>query len=386
MGELTPLARELSARNHETTLCVRELHGINTGEIQPCNILQSPVMLANIGGLPEPPLNYAEMMLRFGYHSFETLHNLVCAWHSTFNLLRADILVASHSPTAMLAARTLDLPTVTVGSGFCVPPRVNPTPNMRPWMQAPMPRMIEADKLATDSINKVLERYGRPPIGSLAELFDVRANLLCTFPEFDHYQPRIPELQNGLYCGPIIETSRGDPITWPDTPGKKVLVYLRPETRDMEAILQSLVATGCTILAAIPGISEPFRKQLESAQCRIFDHGIHLASILPECDLAINYAGHGYVAAVLAAGVPMLLVPMHLEQFLLAQRVSNIGAGVTVNPDSPPPDYHQLIPAILANINLKQAARKFSEKYQQFDQASQLASIIQLIESAAKPD
>lgn len=214
----------------------------------------------------------------------------------------------------------------------------------------------------------------------------MNANLLCTFPEFDHYQPRIPELQKGLYCGPIIETTRGIPLAWPDEAGKRVLVYLRPETRDWETIMQALIETGCSVIAAIPGISESQKMRMASSRCQIFSHGIHLASVLQECDLAINYAGHGYISAVLASGVPMLLVPMHLEQFLLAQRISSICAGVTINPETPAPDYHELIPSILANIDLKTGAQKFAEKYQQFDQNSQLESIIQLIESTAKSD
>jgi hypothetical protein len=62
----------------------------------------------------------------------------------------------------MLAARTMALPVITVGSGFCVPPRVNPTPNMRPWMPVPAQRLVEADKIVTEAINKVLEHYSQP--------------------------------------------------------------------------------------------------------------------------------------------------------------------------------------------------------------------------------
>ena len=363
---------------------MRELHSLKPEILATFNFVQSPVMLAGMNGLPEPPLSYAEILLRFGYLNEELLHGLIAAWRSILKLLNANVIVASHAPTAMLAARTLDIPVITVGSGFCVPPRVNPVPNMRPWMPVPTERLAEADRIVTKSINTILEHYARPPLGFLAELFDVQANLLCTFPEFDHYQPRIPELQRGMYVGPIIETRQGEPLAWPDGIGKKVLVYLRPETRDWEAIMHALADTGCRVIAAIPGISESQKNRMESQRCRVYGHGVHLASLLPECDLAINYAGHGYISAVMAAGVPMLCVTMHLEQFLLAQRVSQMGAGVCINPDAPPPDYRQLIPSVLANAALKENAQQFSEKYRQFDQAAQMQSITNLIESTAK--
>lgn len=386
LAELLPLARALRARGHEITLNVRELHAINPEQLTAFRFLQAPVMLAGVNGLPEPPLNYAEILLRFGYLNAGILDGLVAAWRNLFKLVDAEVVVSSHSPTAMLAARTLALPVLTVGSGFCVPPRVNPAPNMRPWMPVPAQRLAEADRIVTESINAVLQQYGKPPLEFVAELFDVRANLLCTFPEFDHYQPRIAELQRGLYPGPILETSRGIPLAWPDGTGKKVLVYLRPETRDCEAIMQALVDAGCRVLAAIPGVSPSYKMQMESTQCRIFDRGIHLASVLPDCDLAINYGGHGYISAVLAAGVPMLCVPMHLEQFLLSRHVANLGAGMIVNPEAPPPDYRQLIPSILTNTDIREGARKFAEKYRQFDQSAQIESIARLVESAIHAD
>lgn len=239
---------------------MRELHSLKPEILATFNFVQSPVMLAGMNGLPEPPLSYAEILLRFGYLNEELLHGLIAAWRSILKLLNANVIVASHAPTAMLAARTLDIPVITVGSGFCVPPRVNPVPNMRPWMPVPTERLAEADRIVTKSINTILEHYARPPLGFLAELFDVQANLLCTFPEFDHYQPRIPELQRGMYVGPIIETRQGEPLAWPDGIGKKVLVYLRPETRDWEAIMHALADTGCRVIAAIPGISESQKK------------------------------------------------------------------------------------------------------------------------------
>jgi hypothetical protein len=162
LAELLPLAQTLVSHGHEVTLCVRELHAIKAEQLAAFRFLQSPVMLASINGLPEPPLNYAEILLRFGYLNSDLLLGLVAAWRSLLTLLDADIVVSSHSPTTMLAARTMALPVITVGSGFCVPPRVNPTPNMRPWMPVPAQRLVEADKIVTEAINKVLEHYSQP--------------------------------------------------------------------------------------------------------------------------------------------------------------------------------------------------------------------------------
>lgn len=377
------MARAMTAHGHKTALLLRELHAIKATDIAGMQVLQAPVWLPQVNGLPDPPLNFAEILLRFGYHDANCLQGLVTGWRSALELLKADAVVASHSPTALLAARTLDMPAVTLGSGFYVPPRVKPVPNMRPWMPVPPQRLIESDRMVTDSINTVLDHYGKPPLGSLAELFDVAANVFCTFPELDHYHPRIPEMQHGRYCGGMFEKNRGEAIHWPEATGKKILVYLRPDIRDFEIVMQALAALDCQVLAIVPGISTNLKAKLETPKCRILTSGLQLADVTVACDLAISYAGHGFVSAMLMAGVPLLLLPTHLEQFLLSRRICEIGAGVLINPESAAPDYKKLLADMLANAAFKQAATSFAAKYATFDQQDQQEMIVKLIEQVA---
>lgn len=378
------MARAMTTQGHETALLLRELHAIRAADVVGMQVLQAPVWLPQVNGLPEPPLNYAEILLRFGYHDANCLQGLVAGWRSALELLETDAVVASHSPTALLAARTLDIPAVTLGSGFYVPPHVNPVPNMRPWMPAPPQRLIESDRMVTHSINTVLSHYGKPPLGSLAELFDVSSNIFCTFPELDHYHPRIPEMQHGRYCGGMFETNRGEAVGWPEGAGKKILVYLRPEIRDFEAVMQALAALDCQVLAIVPGISANLKAKLETPGCKILTSGLQLAKVTATCDLAISYAGHGFVSAMLMAGVPLLLLPTQLEQFLLSRRVCEIGAGTLINPESAPPDYQKLLADMLANPALKQATVNFAAKYAAFNQQDQQKMIVQLIEQAVR--
>ncbi len=374
----------MAAQGHASALLLRELHAIRAADMAGIRLLQAPVWLPQVNGLPEPPLNFAEILLRFGYHDSGCLQGLVAGWRSALELLEADAVVASHAPTALLAARTLGIPAMTLGSGFYVPPRVSPVPNMRPWMPAPQERLVESDRMVTRHINTVLAHHGKAPLGSLAELFDVAANIFCTFPELDHYHPRIPEMQQGRYAGSMFETKHGEPIGWQGSTGKKILVYLRPEMRDFEAIMQALLALDCQVLAIVPGISTIQKAKLESSNCRILSNTVVLAGITTECDLAVSYAGHGFVSAMLMAGVPLLLLPSHLEQFLLSRRVCEIGAGTLINPEAAPPDYQKLLIEMLDNPSFKQAALNFSATYESFDQQAQQKMIVDLIARVAR--
>lgn len=376
VNELLPAARALVERGHRVTLVLRELHGLRAQEYAGLRLLQAPLWQMRVQGLPEPPLSYAEILLRFGYHDADMLQGLVAAWKGVLELTGAQLVVADHAPSALLAARILGIPAMTLGSGFYVPPRVVPVPNMRPWLHVPAQRLADADHAVTRNIGRVLQHYGVAPLGGLAELFDLQLNLFCTFPELDHYQPRLVELQRGCYVGSVFTLQRGEPLAWPDGAGPRVLVYLRPEVRDWEVVLRTLARLGCAVLAIVPGIAQAQRAALETSRCRILHHAIRLDGVLAQCDLAVGYGGHGWVSAMLMAGVPQLLLPTHLEQFLTARNVQTLGAGRLVDPERPAPDYAALLRAMLEDESLKRAARDFAAKYAQFDPQRQQEIIV----------
>ena len=51
-----------------------------------------------------------------------------------------------------------------------------------------------------------------------------------------------------------------------------------------------------------------------------------VASAMSTCDLAITNGNHGMTCAALLAGKPVLMIPIVIEQYLLARRVAETGA------------------------------------------------------------
>jgi UDP:flavonoid glycosyltransferase YjiC (YdhE family) len=86
---------------------------------------------------------------------------------------------------------------------------------------------------------------------------------------------------------------------------------------------------------------------------------------------------------MLLEGVPLLLLPTHLERFLLATRVAAMGAGVAVNPESPSPDYTAVIRDMLDIPGYRDKAGQFAKKYAGFDQNRQQEDIVARIEEIA---
>lgn len=108
-------------------------------------------------------------------------------------------------------------------------------------------------------------------------------------------------------------------------------------------------------------------------------------SILPNCDLAICHAGHGTLAACLMAGVPLLLLPMQLEQYLASVRIKQLGAAKVVNIETKEsPDFSILIRDMLNNSEYQQKAKNFSDRYNKFDQTNQFKAMAVKINQVIK--
>jgi hypothetical protein len=388
ISQFLPFAHALKARGHDVVMVVRELH--HAGRMMtdsPIPVMQAPIWLPVIQGLPEPPLNYAEILLRFGYHDASGLSGVVSAWRAMFMLFQADVLIASHAPTALLAARSMGLTAAPLGTGFSILPRLNPTPNLRYWASVPYERLAGSDEIALKSANAVLGACGAAPMKALSDLFDTPESFLCTLPELDHY----PQRSGATYWGPVYETEMGHEAAWPDVATssdsnsnvKRILVYLEPRHRDFMALLEIISAQGHHALICAPGIADNLRQKLGSDKVRIFDQPIKFAGLLEDCDLVICHGGHGTTAGMLQAGIPLLMLPNHLEQFLLASRVRTLGAGELIDAESPPPDLSALLLKLLNTVDYRNNAQKFAAKYRQYTRPQQLAQITARIEKMA---
>lgn len=374
IGTFLPVARELDQRGHTVHWVVTHPH--QAAKLLPqagFSWLQAPTM-------PEqrrdgPPLNYADILLRFGYASANDLLGLTVAWRELIKLTGAQLVLADHSPTAILAARTLGIPVMLFGSGFYAPPLVSPTPNMRPWTPIPGETLVEIDRLAVSAINQVLAHFDQAPIQHVAELFLVAEQALLTFPELDHY----PHRGDAKYWG-ILPSAVANAPEWDAHPGAKVFAYLRPESANFGAMLQTLRQSNLNALIFAPGLSVEARKPYLRHGLRFSSVPVDLNLVGRQCAVGITYASLTTTLAFLMAGTPLLLVPGHLEQFLMAKRVEEMGAGLIVNPETPNPVLPPLLERLLSEPSFRHNAEAFAKKYARFDQNEVLTNIVRRIE------
>jgi UDP:flavonoid glycosyltransferase YjiC (YdhE family) len=82
---------------------------------------------------------------------------------------------------------------------------------------------------------------------------------------------------------------------------------------------------------------------------------VPLADVMPHAAAIVCHGGSGTLTGALAAGVPAVVVPMIADQFENARRITDLGAGLTVEPE----DLVRLpdaVRALLADRSYRQAA------------------------------
>jgi UDP:flavonoid glycosyltransferase YjiC (YdhE family) len=250
---------------------------------------------------------------------------------------------------------------------------------MRPWIPVSNERLLQSDGIALAAINAVLERFDQPELRYVAELFMVAEDALLTFPELDHYAARGP----AKYWGTLPAAVAVAP-SWPAVNGPKVFAYLRPESAHFEFALQCLTELPASVLVFAPGLSDIQSQKFSRPHLHFSTEPVDLTTVAREADGALTYASPAATIAFLMAGKPAVMIPGHLEQYLFAKRVEDMGAGLLVNPEQPPTPLPSMLHRLLNDPGLRANAVAFARKYANFDQHQVMTHIVERVEKIAR--
>lgn len=375
LGAFLPLARTLRERGHQTAWAVAATSAAaRLLDREGFAWLQAPRCPERTR--PGPPLSYADILLRFGYADAADLLGLTVAWRELIRLSGARMILADHAPTAILAARTLGIPAMLYSSGFCVPPRQRPLPAMRPWQPLATTRLLALEDAALANINRVLDRFGQPALTALWQLFQVAEDKLLGFAELDHYAER----EAACFWGTLPAAGVGAAPCWPPLPGKRVFAYLRRQCRHHEAALAALRELGMPAVIFFPDLTDALQAKYSAPHLAFSREPLDLAAAAREADVAITYAGLSTTTSFLLAGKPLLLLPGHLEQYLMARRVAALGAGLVVEPGKPAGDLGQTLRRVIDEESHTASAAAFARKYAAYSQEAVIANLLRRIE------
>lgn len=377
IGAFLSVAKQFQERGHEVIFVLKDLAHAHTllGKYG-FSYVQAPMRWPGGAAVP-PAINYAGILRNTGFHEPAGLLARTQAWKTLIACLKPDILLFDHAPTALLAARGLAIPRALFGTGFYSPPRLSPMPTMQPWLHVPEQELVNSEALIVTMINSVMEQVGGRRLTVLADLFEVEENFLCTLPELDHYQGR----KQGGYWGPFFTGSEGIEPVWPGVGDKRLFAYLNRDYAGLEPLLRQLRTSSWSVLAHIPGTTPAFIQKNSGANLHISAQPVNMRQAASQCETVICHAGAGIVAAMLLAGRPLLMLPMHLEQALTARNVASLGAGVCIPAETKKPNYRSAVMEILSNGKYTKTAEKFAGKYAGLVPETQALRIVERCEA-----
>lgn len=360
LGRLQPLASRLLHDGHRVSVISIDLATASQllGNL-PVQIYQAPRLNGN---WPKGHLaiSHAEILGLRGYLDYHRLKGCLLAWRGLFEALSPDLLVADYAPTAIIAARMSQVPSVAIGDGFVIPPDRDPLPSLQPWRNIPETALRSGETAVRDSLNIVLREFQQPCIARLAQVFQGDTNLLCTLPELDHFGQRKDMSYQGVHEATI---SNRLP-EWPEGNGAKLFIYLPAQHKQLAPLVNAIRKSGFPTVLYIKDLPAEAKVLIDGGCCRLYEQPVHMGTALQKADLVITHGGHGTCAASLLAGTKMLTLPTSLEQHLLAYQLSQAGlvtswaAAKEFNPGL-------AIQAALKTSRVEKAVNRFSTKYRQ---------------------
>jgi hypothetical protein len=379
------LAKGLVERGHQVYVASRDVWKLDqlfAG--MDVTYVPAPIRLAPADPKFVSPRSFAQILHNIGFDDENGLASLVTSWRNLYQLIKPDLVIFDHSPTALLAAREIPARRIVLGTGFFIPPNVSPWPDLRPWL-APDPRLAEDEPVVLERVNRLLHKRNLPTLDRLAQLYsEVDEVFLTTFRELDHYKDR----PAATYWGPLNATTAGGKKPhWPEGPGKKVFAYLK-DFAILPQLLTSLNEARAPTLVLVDGIKEETQRRFASPTLRFERERLDIRAVSQQCDIGITNANFGTTVAILMAGKPLLVVPITLEQGLMGLRVQELGVGVGVEASTQAPQaIAQRVRQLLhADDQLRSGAAAFARRVADFDPEVQQRKIVERIHDIALGD
>jgi MGT family glycosyltransferase len=214
-----------------------------------------------------------------------------------------------------------------------------------------------------DQLNEVRRANGLEPIASVLENFERADRLLLLTSrafEYESYSPpanvRVvgPRLDDPAWAGEWSPPAGDDPLVlvgMSSTFMDHAEMLQRAATALGELPVRGLVTTGPSI--ALEAIEAP-------PNVTLVERAPH-SEVLRHAKAVVTHAGHGTVLKALAAGVPVVAIPLGRDQLDNAARVAHHGAGLRLKPKAKPEAIARAVRRVIEEPSFAANARRLAD-------------------------
>jgi UDP:flavonoid glycosyltransferase YjiC (YdhE family) len=149
----------------------------------------------------------------------------------------------------------------------------------------------------------------------------------------------------------------------------------------LEAIVEGLRPEPVNLIVAIGRDRDPAAFGPQPAHVRLEPH-VPQPMLLPHCDLLITHGGFNSVKESLAAGVPMVVLPITADQPYSAERCAALGAARVVGPrELSAETVREAVRAVLDDPGYRAGARRFQEEMLALPGPEEMVSLLEELAS-----
>jgi MGT family glycosyltransferase len=301
----------------------------------------------------------------------------------------ADVVVDFWNPLAVMAARALHKPVITVIQADAHPASQGFIWWKRAPAQLPTPMPV---------VNQVLTEYGLAPISSMGELCVGDLTLVMGTPETDP----LPAHADITYIGPILwQQQQASLPDWINDLRDRPLIWLysgNPRYGSASDALDSIVVLQASVAAlanedvdvVVTTGHHPLPAELLPLPAN-FRHVPYLPglALAARSDLLIHHGGYGSCQTGLYVGKPAVIIPTYSERESNARRIAALGAGALVPVTQAAGKKHvdadalrATVRRVLADPSFVENAQRISQRMRTYGGAVQAAQLIEQFSSA----
>jgi glycosyl transferase family 28 len=353
---LIPVMSVLLERGHKVSFITRNIEdAANIGLSEDIALYQAPLWHRG-GRKSRMTCSQADILLDMGYDSTKGLSYMLRSWRRFYDLLQPDMVIYNYAPTAMLAWYDLDVPKVLLGNAFYSPAPGKRSLNLCYWNDGSND-IDDVDHRFIENVGRVLSQKKSRFLNQPSDIFKVDQAFFLGFPEFDIYRY---QRDVGVYFSHFGELNSWANPDWPKVAGKKVFAYLKAGQRHVSAVLESLASTpDINVLCYYSGNREDVM-EWQSDNVNIVASPVSMPAVLEQAELVICHGGAGTVFESLQAGVPLVLIPIQLEQIHHSITVDSLGLGVAIKTVDTPDIVRKKIEYAVRDGSILDNAARFS--------------------------
>jgi UDP:flavonoid glycosyltransferase YjiC (YdhE family) len=296
-----------------------------------------------------PARSYLDVLHNQGV--LQSFPQKISRWKAFIEEVEPDILIIDHAPSVILVSHLFpDIVSIHSGNSFSLPVIGDAFIPYHPNIDLNNFKLRE-NRILNEIVNPTLMEYGHSGFERLSHAFQGEKKWLHNIPTFDLQASQRSDTFMGFE-----KPSGKEKPSWPDTKGPKVFAYLKPHPLLTKTLKHFLENKNASIIIYGQNITTELGELLEHPSLVMAKEPVDFPSFKNECDLALTNGNIATTASLISLGIPVLMLPGHIDQGLTAQAIEKKGVGILLTMREPEPSF-------LAKIN-QSLSKEIKEKTQ----------------------